>query len=51
MLISPFIEMKVLFAGVHFTVRIFENSTAVTLFDWHINVALMGVLIYLQTAT
>lgn len=51
MLISPFIEMKVLFAGVHFTVRIFENSTAVTLFDWHINVALMGVLIFLQTAT
>lgn len=49
-LISPFIDMKVLFAGVHLTVTIFENSTAVTLFDWHINVSLMGVLIYLQTA-
>jgi hypothetical protein len=51
MLISPFIEMKVLFAGVHFTARIFENSTAITLFDLHINVALMGILVYLQTST
>ncbi|VVB59610.1 Uncharacterised protein [uncultured archaeon] len=46
-LLSPFIDIKVLFAGVHFTVSIFENSSAVTLFDWHINVALMGVITYL----
>ena len=49
-LLSPFIDIKVLFAGVHFTVTTFENSSAITVFDWHMNVALMGVLAYFQTA-
>lgn len=49
MLLSPFIDIKILFVGVHFTVSVFENSSAITLFDWHMNVALMGVLSYLQT--
>jgi hypothetical protein len=49
-LMSPFIDIKVLFAGVNLTVTTFENSSAITLFDWHMNVALMGVLAYFQTA-
>lgn len=49
-LLSPFIDIKVLFAGVHFTVKIYQNSSPITLFDWHINVALMGVLTYLKSA-
>jgi hypothetical protein len=49
-LLSPFIDIKVLFAGVHFTVTTFENSNAITVFDWHMNIALMGVLAYFQTA-
>jgi hypothetical protein len=49
-LMSPFIDIKVLFAGVHLTVTSFENSSPITVFDWHVNVALMGVLVYFQTA-
>jgi hypothetical protein len=44
-LLSPFIDIRVLFAGVHFTVSVFENSNPITLFDWHMNVALMGGVI------
>lgn len=43
---APFINIRVLFSGVHLSAKIFECENPITVFDWHLTVALMGVLIY-----
>lgn len=43
---SPFVTIRVLFAGAHLSAKIYECVNPITVFDWHLNAALMGVLIY-----
>lgn len=43
---APFINIRVLFSGLHLSAKIFECQNPITVFDWHLNIALMGVLIY-----
>lgn len=43
---APFLSIRVLFSGVHLTAKIFECQNPVTVFDWHLNLAVLGVLIY-----
>jgi len=43
---APFLSIRVLFSGVHLTAKIFECQNPITVFDWHLNLAVLGVLIY-----
>lgn len=42
---SPFINIRVVFAGAHLSGTIFECANPIPIFDWHLNVALLGVVI------
>lgn len=43
---SPFVTIRVLFGGAHLSAKIYECVNPITVFDWHLNAALMGVLVY-----
>jgi hypothetical protein len=43
---SPFISIRVVFAGTHLSATIFECENPITIFDWHLNVAFLGVVLY-----
>jgi len=43
---APFVSIRVLFSGVHLSAKIFQCENPITVFDWHLNIALMGVLVY-----
>lgn len=43
---SPFISIRVVFAGAHLSAKIFECENPITVFDWHLNVAMLGVVLY-----
>lgn len=43
---APFLSIRVLFSGIHLTAKIFECQNPITVFDWHLNLAALGVLIY-----
>lgn len=43
---APFVSIRVLFSGLHISATIFECENPISVFDWHLNIALMGVLVY-----
>ncbi|MDG6218665.1 MAG: hypothetical protein QCI00_04410 [Candidatus Thermoplasmatota archaeon] len=43
---APFVSFRVLFSGFRISAIIFECENPITVFDWHLNIALIGALVY-----